>query len=604
MQAIILAAGMGKRLKELTNNSTKCMVKVNGVTMIERMLRLLDKKDLSKIVIVVGYEGQKLVDYVNTLSVKTPVVFVNNPIYDKTNNIYSLYLAKDYLLQEDTLLLESDLVFEEAVLDRILSAPYPTLTLVAKFESWMDGTVVELDDDDNILRFRSKKEFHFSDTEDYYKTVNIYKFAKEFSASHYVPFLEAYIKALGDNEYYEQVLKVIALLDKPIIKAVRLENEKWYEIDDIQDLNIAESIFADREHKLRKFQQRYGGYWRYPKMLDFCYLVNPFFPSRKLADEMKANFDRLLQDYPSGMGVNSLLAAKCFGLHPENVVVGNGAAELIKSLMESFDGKVGVVFPTFEEYPNRLPEDRIVPFFAPAPDFHYTVDDLMAFYDRHPVQMLTLVNPDNPSGCYSRKADVLRLAEWAGQKGIRLVVDESFADFVDEEADASLLKQELLKQYPQLAVMKSISKSYGVPGLRLGVLACGDEQLIAAMKKDVAIWNINSFAEFFLQIYEKYRGEYQAACRQFYDTRTDFVRQLSGVAGLKIVPSQANYVLCEVLPPHSSHALARDLLYDDNIFIKDLSTKKGFNGADFIRVAVRTPEDNRALVDALHRHLA
>ena len=447
MQAIILAAGMGKRLKELTNNSTKCMVKVNGVTMIERMLRLLDKKDLSKIVIVVGYEGQKLVDYVNTLSVKTPVVFVNNPIYDKTNNIYSLYLAKDYLLQEDTLLLESDLVFEEAVLDRILSAPYPTLTLVAKFESWMDGTVVELDDDDNILRFRSKKEFHFSDTEDYYKTVNIYKFAKEFSASHYVPFLEAYIKALGDNEYYEQVLKVIALLDKPIIKAVRLENEKWYEIDDIQDLNIAESIFADREHKLRKFQQRYGGYWRYPKMLDFCYLVNPFFPSRKLADEMKANFDRLLQDYPSGMGVNSLLAAKCFGLHPENVVVGNGAAELIKSLMESFDGKVGVVFPTFEEYPNRLPEDRIVPFFAPAPDFHYTVDDLMAFYDRHPVQMLTLVNPDNPSGCYSRKADVLRLAEWAGQKGIRLVVDESFADFVDEEADASLLKQELLKQH-------------------------------------------------------------------------------------------------------------------------------------------------------------
>lgn len=603
MQAVILAAGMGKRLKELTNDSTKCMVKVNGITMIERMLRLLDKKNLSRIVIVVGYEGQKLIDYVNTLHVMTPLVFIDNPIYNKTNNIYSLYLAKDYLLKEDTLLLESDLVFEEAVLDRILSAPYPTLTLVAKFESWMDGTVVELDGQDNILRFRSKKEFRFSDTEDYYKTVNIYKFAKEFSETHYVPFLEAYIKALGDNEYYEQVLKVIALLDKPVIKAVRLENEKWYEIDDVQDLNIAESIFADREHKLQKFQQRYGGYWRYPKMLDFCYLVNPFFPNQKLVDEMKANFDRLLFNYPSGMDVNSLLASKCFGLHKENVVVGNGAAELIKSLMGLLAGKVGVIFPTFEEYPNRLPAERVVPFFPSAPDFSYTADDLMAFYDEHPVQTLALVNPDNPSGSYIRKPDVLRLADWAGRKGMRLIVDESFADFVDAEENCTLLEQKELSARPQMAVMKSISKSFGVPGLRLGILACGDENLIAAMKKDVAIWNINSFAEFYLQIYEKYQGEYRTACRCFYEARTAFEQKLRGIPGLRVVPSQANYVLCQVLTPHSSKALSRDLLYDDNILIKDLSDKKGFDGADFIRLAVKTPAENDMLTAALKRHL-
>ena len=88
MQAIILAAGMGKRLKELTKNNTKCMVKVIGVTLIERMLKQIDKKNLTRIVIVVGYEGKKLIDFIGTLSVQTPVCFIENPIYDKTNNIY------------------------------------------------------------------------------------------------------------------------------------------------------------------------------------------------------------------------------------------------------------------------------------------------------------------------------------------------------------------------------------------------------------------------------------------------------------------------------------------------------------------------------------
>ena len=123
MQAIILAAGMGKRLKDLTQNNTKCMVKVNGVTLIDRMLHQIKKQHLSRIVIVVGYEGQKLIDYIATLDIQTPIVYVNNPIYDKTNNIYSLALAKDWLCKEDTLLFESDLIFEDAVIDALVNDP-------------------------------------------------------------------------------------------------------------------------------------------------------------------------------------------------------------------------------------------------------------------------------------------------------------------------------------------------------------------------------------------------------------------------------------------------------------------------------------------------
>lgn len=603
MQAIILAAGMGKRLKELTSNATKCMVEVNGVTMIERMLSQLDALQLERIVVVVGYEGKKLMEYIESLAVNTPIEYVNNEVYYKTNNIYSLYLAKDYLVQDDTLLLESDLIFEDAVLQRLLDNPYPSLALVAKFESWMDGTVVTLDEEDNIKGFFGKKDFVFEEIKNYYKTVNLYKFSKEFSNSHYVPFLEAYSKALGNNEYYEQVLKVITLLDKPEIKAERLGNEAWYEIDDVQDLNIAESIFAEREQKAEKMSKRFGGYWRYPHLIDFCYLVNPFYPNQKLIDEIKANFERLLCDYPSGMDINSLLAAKYYGLHKEQVCVGNGAAELIKSLMEHVEGKIGMIYPTFEEYPHRRKEEDIIPYYAQNENFSYTAEDLMHFYEDKPISVLVLINPDNPSGNYIEKQDVLKIADWAEQKGIKFVLDESFVDFADTEESSTLLEEDIIKQYNHLIVIKSISKSFGVPGLRLGILASNDLELIAWLKKDVSIWNINSFAEFYMQIFEKYQSNYKEALEQFKAVRRQYVADLEAIPNLRVIPTQANYVMCELLGTRTSKELVEILLNDYDILIKDLSKKDGFDGKSYIRVAVKRPEENQVLIDALKKEL-
>ena len=599
MQAIILAAGMGKRLKQLTNNNTKCMVKVNGVTMIERMLSQLDKLNLSNITVVVGYKGKELQEYISTLNIKTKRNYVENEIYDKTNNIYSLYLARHCLLQEDTLLLESDLIFEDSVLEKIVNDPYPSLALVAKYESWMDGTVVTLDEENNITRFLDKKAFKFEDIQNYYKTVNIYKFSKEFSTSHYVPFLEAYSKALGDNEYYEQVLKVITLLDKPEIKATKLGNQSWYEIDDVQDLDIAESIFAPTaDEKLAKIQARYGGYWRYPGVIDFCYLVNPFYPPQKLMNEIKANFETLLCEYPSGLEVNSLLAAKYFGLNKEHVVVGNGAAELIKSLMERGEGKIGMAMPTFQEYPNRKNAEDVVPYYPNNKDYAYTAMDLMSFYEDKDISTLLLINPDNPSGNYICKDDVLKLARWAQNKNITFIVDESFVDFADKEESPTLLEDYILNDYPELIIVKSISKSFGVPGLRLGILASHNTKLISELKKDVAIWNINSFGEFYMQIFEKYKGDYTTAIEKFKEVRREYLEELSNVKNLRVVPTQANYVLCEILGDNTAYDITKRLLDEYDIFIKDLSSKKGFNG-QYIRVAVKRPEENRKLVEAL-----
>lgn len=596
MQAIILAAGMGKRLKELTRENTKCMVKVNGVTLIDRMLHQIEKRHLSRIVIVVGYEGQKLMDYIATLDIRTPIVFIQNPVYDKTNNIYSLALAKEWLCREDTLLFESDLIFEDAVLDALADDPHETLVLVDKYESWMDGTCVKLSNEDIIEAFVPGKSFKFSERDDYFKTVNIYKFSRHFSETYYVPFLDAYRAALGQNEYYEQVLRVITMLDEPGIKAKRLNGQKWYEIDDSQDLDIAESIFAPEEDRVRQIQGRYGGYWRYPGLLDFCYLVNPYFPPARMKDELRANFDTLLTQYPSGMRVNSLLAAKNFGVSQENILVGNGAAELIKSFMGCLSGKVGFIRPTFEEYPNRYSGKDSVHFVPDNADYSYTADDLMAYFADKGIQNLVVVNPDNPSGNYIKKADLLRLAAWAGERGIRLVVDESFADFADEENN-TLIEQEVLDAIPQLYVIKSISKSYGVPGLRLGVLASGDTGMIERMKRDVAIWNINSFAEFYLQIEEKYKKDYMTALARIREERTRFEKELSRIEGVRVIPSQANFVMVELTQYVSSKELTKILLCKYNILIKELMDKT--SGRNLLRLAVRSTEENNILLEAM-----
>lgn len=594
MQAIILAAGMGKRLGELTKGNTKCMIEVGGETLISRLLRQLDRQHLSRIVMVIGYKAQKLRDYLATLHIHTAIEYVENTIYDKTNNIYSLYMAKDYLRTEDTLLFESDIIMEDAVIDKLVSNPYPNLALVDKFESWMDGTVVTIDEENRILRFIPNSQFRYEEIPQYYKTVNVYKFSREFSANMYVPFLEAYCTALGRNEYYEQVLRVINMVDNSGMRALPLSGEQWYEIDDIQDLDIAESIFTDRQYDL--LCSRYGGYWRYPHILDFCYLVNPYFPNQRLQDELSANFTRLLTEYPSGQRVNNLLVAKDFGVKQDYITVGNGAAELIKVLSEQVLGKVGVIRPTFEEYPNRLMPEQVVVYQATTPYFSYTADDLMNYFADKDIWSLVLINPDNPSGNYIPYADCIRLAEWCQQRDIILILDESFIDFSTEHP--TFLCNDLLERFDHLVVIKSISKSYGVPGLRLGVLATSNRSLMAHIRHTTPIWNINSFAEFFLQILGKYERAYQQAMDDFRTERTRFVGQLQTIPYLRILPSEANYVLCEVLPPHTPRELAVRLLKQHNILIKDCSTKCHGN---YIRLAVRNTEDNDRLLNALRQ---
>ena len=139
-------------------------------------------------------------------------------------------------------------------------------------------------------------------------------------------------------------------------------------------------------------------------MLDFCYLVNPYYPPKRMIEEIKASFETLMREYPSGMRVNSLLASKNFGVKQEYILVGNGAAELIKALMENWIGTLGNVIPTFEEYPNRLNAEKVFQFIPEKDGFKYTADEIMSYFEKKDIDTLLLINPDNPSGNFIPKA--------------------------------------------------------------------------------------------------------------------------------------------------------------------------------------------------------
>lgn len=597
MQAMMLAAGMGRRMGRYTEAMTKCMLCVGGRTLLERAVGALKGAGIRRFVMVVGWECDKLVEFIRTHISGMEFQFIYNYDYAETNNIYSLYMAREQLAEDDTILLESDLVFDEHLIREIVECPDKNLAAVAKYEHWMDGTVTTIDENGNIHEFIEKKNFSFQEVSNYYKTVNIYKFSKEFSRAQYIPFLEAYIKAYGKNQYYELVLKALAHLSQAQLKAYILRDVDWYEIDDAQDLDIANAMFAPEEKKLSAYELHFGGYWRFPGLKDFCYLVNPYFPPKKMLEQMKFFYGPLLTQYPSGMNVQRLLAGKMFSLEEDYLLVGNGAAELIGALGRALKGRLSISFPAFNEYVRCFRGCEIVPIAGAENDFQADARQLCEIAGR--TDILAVVNPDNPSGSFLPFEALARVLDACREHHTICIVDESFADLAAPGVRYTLLRNDILERYPELIAIKSISKSYGVPGLRLGVLASSNKELIRALRDDLPIWNINSFAEYFLQISSLYREEYRTACDRLAEQRALLQEKLSKIRYLKVYPSQANYIMCQVTGRYGAKELATRLIGEYDILIKDLSEKSGFDGGQFIRVAVRDEEENEQLYQAL-----
>lgn len=601
MQVVMLAAGMGKRLAKFTQNNTKCMVEVAGRKLIDFAIDSIKLAGIKRFVVVVGYKAENLKKYlIEKYNNELELVFIENNQYDTTNNIYSFFLAKNELVKDDTILLESDIIFDSSIIKQVVESKDKNCAVVAKYESWMDGTCVDIDKNNDIKKFYSKEDVSFKKMSSLYKTVNIYKFSREFLVSYYLPFLEAYIKGQGLDAYYETTLKVICSLPGVSLKAFQIGKLPWYEIDDAQDLDIANVLFSHGKDKYNLLMSKFGGYWRYGNILDFCYLVNPYFPPNKLIEKLSVDLPTLISQYPSGENIQNLNAERMFGVDRKYILVGNGAAELINSLGHITNGSVAVNCPSFNEYMRCFKHCNINKIQNFLNDFKLSLDEIKESLKSNDV--VAIVSPDNPSGYMLSKDDIFDILDFAKKVNKKVIIDESFVDFANKEKRFTLLDNSILEKYPNLIVIKSISKSYGIPGLRLGVMATSDEELIKKVRDDMQVWNINSFAEYYLQIYNLFSKDYLKSCDLIALERSRVINELSKIKSIKVYDSEANYLMVD-LGSTNSYEFCVNVLEESNILLKDLSSKDGFDNRNFVRIAIRDMKDNDLLIKTIAKIL-
>ena len=348
--------------------------------------------------------------------------------------------------------------------------------------------------------------------------------------------------------------------------------------------------------KLSNYQKRFGGYWRFQDLKDFCYLENPKFPPKEMIEKINSFSKDLITKYPSNKEIQSLTATSVFDVKQEEIVVGNGSAELIKELGKILSGKLTLNIPVFNEYISCFNEKNIIKNNTEENDYLYNKETIIK--NMKNTKIIALINPDNPSGNFIEYNDMLEILEKAKEKSIKVIFDESFIDFADKEKRYTLIKHSILEKYPNLIVIKSISKSYGVPGLRLGVLASGNKEIVQKIKENLEIWNVNSFAEYFMQILYLYKKQYEEACDYIAEQRNNMHNELENIDFLKVYKSQANYLMCKLLK-YNSKELAEYLLNNYNILIKNLKDKEGFKNKNYIRIAIKSEEDNCELLKGL-----
>lgn len=493
MQAVILAAGRGNRLRPITDKIPKSLVEINGISFIENDLNALARhKEVKEVIIVVGYKKDLIKERIGNSYKGMRIAYVENDDWSITNNIYSLWLARN-LIKEDFILMEGDIFFEHDILDYIFENRDKNIALLSKYLYDMSGTVVEIDEKGSkaasgtlvevnsggnkiIKLIPSSEQGPDFDYSNKYKTVNIYYFTYDFYKNYFKPNLELYIKTHGVKSYYEIILGILIYLHTPNIYGYVVDRKKWYEVDTENDLEMANYLFAEKKEKINKLENLYGGYWRYD-FLDFCFLFNLYFPPPHLYSKLAKELPSLINNYPSAQHKIASLLAQWFpedGFTKENILVGNGSSEFIRIFNRYFIKKVTIAVPTFNEYED-LDKSQINYYILPEEEnFKIDTDEFIESVIRSNSNFAVIVNPNNPTSTVMIKEDIIKIVENLKQLD-GIIVDESFIDFTGDRENYSV--QKLINTYPNLIVLRSLSKEFGIPGLRIGYIVTSSEEI-------------------------------------------------------------------------------------------------------------------------------
>lgn len=596
-KAIVLAAGMGSRLGRVSESAPKPLTEVNGVSILGNALNILVESDYQEVVIVIGYQGTKIRTYVDSLQLPIAIRYIENSDWSKTNNLYSLYLASHELKSSEGItLLEGDIFFRPSViasLDAMTGAE--CLAVVSPLTPLMEGTFAELDSNGLVRKFGSSKtNDHLTSTRPL-KTANIYYLPAEFCTNYLIDELERFASAGHLNDYYEVTFKNACKLGHPF-RVIEVDPTSWIEIDNLYDLRIASYQFSNQKHALLSSQ--HGGYWRFP-VTDHSLIYNLHFPPPALQKLMIDRFSSISLNYPAAAHACIPHLADFLGIPSDQLVIANGVSEIIRILPRIFKGNILAFEPSFNEYTNVFPPERVTTLQLSA-DMLFAIDveqTIQAIQQQRP-DAIVLVTPNNPTGKLIPRETLLEIYHRSESQAPYLIIDESFLDFADDCHTHSLLND--IATLPRLIVLRSMSKTFGIGGLRLGYAASYNQQWLTSLRKELPIWNINGFAEEFLLNLPQYRKEYAASCSLVRQETDYLVDQLRAIKALDVFDTSSNFVFCRLKPGFPSGPQLASLLVENfNIFIKECSGKIIATSERYIRISSRNHEQNAALVAAL-----
>jgi histidinol-phosphate/aromatic aminotransferase/cobyric acid decarboxylase-like protein/choline kinase len=595
-KAVILAAGAGRRLGGFSETHPKPLLEINGTPILANCLARLKEAGVEEVVLVVGHFADQIKAFAGEDHSGLKIRYIESEKFATTNNIYSLWLARDEL-NEDILLVEADIFFDGKLLPALQDADAGNVAAVALFARGMDGAVVTRDDRGFVTKLIEGKEqgpgFDYSAA---YKTVNIYRFGREYLQDEFVPLMDAAVKAGRVNDYYELLLKDMLAKGKHKLYALDCAGIDWYEIDDHLDRGIAEYKFLPADERKKFLGGQYGSYWRYG-VVDHAYIYNPYFPNPDFLKRLKADFEIVMKEYPAGQKSLAQAMATAFDLHPDRLVVANGASELIKIVCGHGNATVAVSVPGFNEYENATGAANLVKVELKAPSFEFDVEAFVTKMKQGRAHMAVVVSPNNPTSLAVPREKLLKLLSSLEAYGALLILDESFMEFTDDPAKYSLMDQ--VPKRRNLVIVKSLSKVYGIAGLRLGYLYSDNASIINTTRRSLPIWNINGFAESFLRLLPRYRREFAESCRQVREDTVELYRMLAEIPGGHAYEPQANFVFWRLPDSITSDVLVSRLFAEHHMLIKDCSEKTMREGEHYVRVASRTPDENRALVSAI-----
>ncbi len=358
-----------------------------------------------------------------------------------------------------------------------------------------------------------------------------------------------------------------------------------------------ENKYNTQEEKYEYISKQHGGYYRH-HFTDHAYLYNLYFPPKEIFSHLKDNIHNLVLNYPMAQDALAELIGCIINQQSERIIVGNGAAEIIKILSGSLAKKIIVPVPSFNEYVNAAPEGKAVEFPLEFPSLQLDVDKFADEAIKVGADMAVVVTPNNPTSMLVPKNDLIRLAKKLEPSNCMLIIDESFLDFADNNEQISLEKD--IDKYPNMAILKSMSKAYGICGLRIGYMLTANADFAKKVRGGIHIWNINGFAEEFLRILPQYKQEFKASCNKVKVDRDIFYDQLCSIEGMNVFNPDANYIYCR-LPDAaiSGPEVVKRLFIKHNIYIKDSVGKTQPDAHRYIRIASRTQEENNKLIAAL-----